>query len=134
MMNRAQGPFEVKLKPQPATEGVGDPCICLMSIDKQFQGDLDAVSKGEMLAVRTAIDGSAGYVAMERVTGTIQGRQGSFALQHFGVMTRGTPELKVTVVADSGTGELVGIAGTMKINIDGGKHSYDFEYTLADQN
>jgi hypothetical protein len=103
-----------------------------MSIDKKFSGDLDATSTGEMLAFMTAVKGSAGYVAMERVNGTLHGHTGSFALQHTGTMNRGVPEMSVTVVPDSGTGELVGIAGNMTIKIDAGKHSYEFEYTLPE--
>jgi hypothetical protein len=128
----ASGAFEVKLSPQTRDEQVGDPTVGRMSIDKQFRGDLEAVSRGEMLAVRTETEGSAGYVAMERVSGTLDGRSGTFALQHSGTMTRGVPELLITVVPDSGTGELAGLTGRMKINIAGGKHSYEFEYTLAD--
>jgi hypothetical protein len=103
-----------------------------MSLDKQFRGDLEATGHGEMLAVRTDTEGSAGYVALERIAGTLDGRNGTFALQHSGTMTRGVPQLLITVVPDSGTGELAGIAGRMNINIADGKHSYDFEYTLAD--
>ncbi|MGA3189664.1 MAG: DUF3224 domain-containing protein [Bryobacteraceae bacterium] len=125
----ATGTFEVKMKPQ-TDENVGDPTVGRMSIDKQFHGDLEATSKGQMLAVGNP-NGSAGYVAMERVTGTLAGRKGSFALQHTGTMTRGVPELSVTVVPDSGTGELAGLSGKMKIIVDGGKHSYEFEYMLA---
>src|SRR6202790_4223125 len=88
----AKGTFEVKLKPQ-TDEGVGDPTVGRMSIDKQFQGDLEAASKGQMLAVQGDIKGSAGYVAMERVAGTLAGHKGTFALQHTGTMTRGVPEL-----------------------------------------
>ena len=102
-----------------------------MSIDKQFQGDLKGTSKVEMLAVGTAVEGSAGYVAMEQVNGTLNGRTGTFALQHSGTMTRGTPQLSVTVVPDSGTGELKGLSGRMSILIAGGKHSYEFEYTIS---
>src|SRR3984957_2509994 len=98
----AKGTFEVKLKPQP-DENVGDPTVGRMSIDKQFQGDLEATSKGQMLAVQGDVKGSAGYVAMERVIGTLAGRAGSFALQHTGTMNRGAPVLSVTVVPDSGT-------------------------------
>jgi hypothetical protein len=102
-----------------------------MTIDKQFHGDLEAVSKGEMIAAQTDVKGSAGYVAMERVAGTLKGRQGSFVLQHSGTMNRGVPQLSVTVVPDSGTGELKGIAGSMNIIIaPGGKHSYEFAYTI----
>jgi hypothetical protein len=126
----ASGTFEVKLKPQ-TDENVGDPTVGRMSIDKQFHGDLEGSSKGQMLAVQGDVKGSAGYVAMERVSGTLAGRNGTFALQHTGTMTRSTPELSVTVVPDSGTGELAGISGRMTINIADGKHSYEFEYTLA---
>src|SRR6185312_9342775 len=98
---------------------------------KQFHGNLEASSKGEMLSAGTSIKGSAGYVAIERVSGTLHGRSGAFVLQHSGTMKRGTPELSVTVVPDSGTGELTGLAGRMMIHIAGGKHSYEFEYTLG---
>jgi len=101
-----------------------------MSIDKQFHGDLEATSKGEMLSAMTSVKGSAGYVAIERVSGTLHGRHGTFILQHSGTMTRGAPQLSVTVVPDSATGELVGLTGKMTIKIADGKHSYDFEYTL----
>ena len=102
-----------------------------MTIDKQFHGDLEGTSKGQMLSAMGSIKGSAGYVAMERVTGTLKGRSGSFVLQHSGTMTRGEPRLVVSVVPDSGTAELVGLAGTLTIKIADGKHSYEFEYTLA---
>jgi hypothetical protein len=101
-------------------------------IDKQFHGDLDATSKGQMLAAGTGVKGSAGYVAIERVSGKLHGRSGTFVLQHSGTMTRGTPQLSVTVVPDSGTGELIGLSGKMAIIITDGKHSYDFEYLLAE--
>jgi hypothetical protein len=102
-----------------------------MAIAKQFHGGLEAVSRGQMLAAMTDTEGSAGYVAIERVTGTLDGREGTFALQHSGTMTRGAQQLSITVVPDSGTGELAGLAGTMTIQIADGKHSYDFEYTLT---
>jgi Protein of unknown function (DUF3224) len=103
-----------------------------LSIDKQFHGDLEATSKGEMLsAMSKAATGSAGYVAIERVTGTLQGRSGSFVLQHHATMTRGTPALSIIVVPDSGSGQLAGISGTMSIVVTDGKHFYDFEYALA---
>ena len=120
----------MKVTPQPADEKVGDPSVGRMALDKQFHGDLEATSKGQMLATMTDVKGSAGYVAMERVSGTLHGRKGTFALQHTGTMTRGTPSLTITVVPDSGTGELVGLTGTMGIRIVEGKHSYDFSYTL----
>ena len=85
-----------------------------------------------MLAVRTDVEGSAGYVAMERVTGTLHGRSGAFTLQHSGTMTRGAQQLSVTVVPDSGTEELAGLAGKMTIDIVDGKHFYSFDYTLAE--
>ena len=110
----------------------GDAILGKMAIDKQFHGDLDATSRGEMLTVGTAVQGSAGYVAMELVSGTLQGRDGTFVLQHSGTMTRGAPSLMVTVVPDSGTGQLVGLVGTMAIMIADGKHEYDFEYTLTE--
>ncbi|HVG45081.1 MAG TPA: DUF3224 domain-containing protein [Longimicrobium sp.] len=128
--NHASGTFEVKLAPQAPAENVGDPTVGRMSIDKQFHGDLEGTSKGEMLAVRSDVEGSAGYVAMERVTGTLAGRTGTFALQHNGIMNRGAPTLNISVVPDSGTGQLAGLAGTMTINIVDGKHFYELEYTL----
>jgi len=128
---QATGTFEVKITPQPETPGDATHGVSgRMSIDKQFHGDLEAVSKGTMLTAMTAMKGSAGYVAIEHVTGTLAGRTGTFALQHSGTMTRGVPELSVTVVPDSGTEELVGLAGKMTITIEGGKHSYEFEYAL----
>jgi hypothetical protein len=102
-----------------------------MSIVKRFHGDLEATSYGEMLSAVGDVKGSAGYVALERVNGILQGRSGSFVLQHSGTMTRGAPELSVTVVPDSGTGELVGLSGRLTIKIESGAHSYEFEYTLS---
>lgn len=135
MSGHATGPFEVKLAPQ-TDDQVGDPTVGRMSIDKQLHGDLEATSKGQMLTAMTDIKGSAGYVAIERVTGTLRTpggvRSGSFALQHTGTMNRGVPQLSVTVVPDSGTGQLVGLAGKMTITIIDGKHSYEFDYTLPD--
>ena len=132
MSNRATGPFEVKLTSQATDEQAGAATLGRMSIAKQFHGDLEATSKGEMLTAGTSVQGSACYVAIERVSGTLYGRKGTFALQHSGTMTRGTPQLSITVVPDSGAGELVGLAGTMMILIADGKHSYDFEYTLPE--
>jgi hypothetical protein len=129
-MNHASGTFEVQVKPQ-ADDEAGAPTVGRMTLDKQFHGDLEATSKGQMLAVRTAVEGSAGYVALERVEGTLHGRKGTFVLQHSGTMTRGAAQLSINVVPDSGTGELSGLAGTLTINIAEGKHSYDFDYTLA---
>jgi hypothetical protein len=127
----AKGTFEVKISPQAADENVGDPTVGRMSIDKQFVGDIDATSKGQMLSAMTDVQGSAGYVALERVNGTLDGRKGTFVLQHLGIMKRGVPELSIKVVPDSGTGELVGLEGTMTIDIVDSKHFYEFEYTIA---
>jgi hypothetical protein len=131
-MPLATGPFEVKVVPQkpdnPPAEAAN---IGRMSLDKQFHGELEATSKGEMLGVMSEVKGSGGYVAMERVTGTLGGRSGGFALQHFGTMQGGSQQMNIAVVPDSGAGELAGLAGTMKIRIEGGKHFYDFDYTLA---
>jgi len=128
---RALGPFEVSLKPLPMDEEAEGGMLGRMSLDKQFHGDLEAVSKGQMLTGGTTIRNSAGYVAIERVTGTLKGRKGSFILQHTGVMNRGTPSLVITVVPDSGTEQLEGLRGTMTIRIEGGKHSYELNYTLG---
>lgn len=130
MTNHASGAFEVQLKPQAQEDGVGDPTVGRMSLDKQFHGGLEAVSRGQMLTAMTDVQGSAGYVAIERVTGTLDGRNGTFALQHSGTMTLGVPQLSVTVVPGSGTGELAGLSGSMTIDVTGGEHAYDFEYAL----
>lgn len=125
--SRATGAFDVKLTPQSEK----DAAVGRFTIDKQLHGDLEGTSKGEMLAMMTAVQGSAGYVAMEVVTGKLAGRSGTFALQHSGTMTRGAQSLSITIVPDSGTGELAGITGTMKIRIDeSGKHFYELEYAL----
>jgi len=129
MSDHATGPFEVKIKPLPPEENVGDPSIARMSLDKQFHGDLEATSKGQMLSTGNPKT-SAVYVAIERVSGTLKGRKGTFALHHTGIMTGGAPTLTITVVPDSGTEELVGLSGTMAIIIADGKHSYDFTYSL----
>ena len=130
MTTRATGTFDVQLTPQ-APETEGDTSLGRLTLDKQFHGDLQATSKGQMLTGMTATKGSAGYVAIEKVEGTLGGRAGSFILQHRGIMDRGTPALLVTVVPDSGTDGLEGIAGTMTIEITGGEHRYTFDYTLA---
>ena len=131
MTKHAGGAFDVKVNPQAPEDKVGDPTVGRMSLDKEFHGDLEGTSKGQMLVAGTDVKDSAGYVAMERVIGTLHGHKGTFALQHSGTMTRGMPQLSVTVVPDSGTGELVGLAGKMTINIVDGKHFYEFEYTLS---
>ena len=130
-MEHAKGSFEVKVVPQGEPEKAEGATLGRMSIDKQFHGDLEATSKGEMLSAMSNVKGSAGYVAMERVTGALKGRSGSFVLQHNAIMTRGKPKLNIIVVPDSGTGQLAGLSGSMKINIVEGKHFYEFDYTIA---
>jgi hypothetical protein len=129
MSATAKGSFDVKTTPQPAAEA-DDTGIARLLLDKQFHGDLDAVSKGQMLAAGTATKSSAGYVAIEKVTGTLSGRKGSFVLQHIGTMNKGVPALNVSVVPDSGTDQLTGLSGTMNIIIANGAHSYEFAYSL----
>jgi len=127
MSKRARGPFDVKLTPQEGAEAT----VGRMAIEKQFHGELEATSNGQMLmASSSTVPGSAGYVAIEKVTGTLGGRHGSFYLQHSGTMTRGDGELTITVIPDTGADDLTGLAGRMSIIIAEGKHSYDFEYTL----
>lgn len=127
---RATGAFEVKVLPLPADEAVDTGGFGRLSLDKQFTGDLIGTSRGQMLAASTEVEGSAGYVALERVSGTLNGRTGTFILQHNGTMSGRGQEMRITVVPDSGTGELTGIGGTMKIIIEEGKHSYEFDYTM----
>jgi len=134
MATYASGTFDVTLTPRGQNDQSGNSALSRLSIDKTFHGDLEATSKGEMLAAATAVKGSAGYVALEQVTGMLGGRSGSFVLQHSGTMNRGAQQLSVTVVPDSGTGPLAGLAGTMMITIVDGKHFYDFEYTLTRNN
>lgn len=124
----ASGTFDVKLVPQ--DDKSDDTLLGRMTIDKQFHGDLEAMSKGQMLSAMTATKGSAGYVAIEKVSGALQDRKGTFVLQHSGTMTRGAQGLIITVVPDSATGELIGLTGKMTIKIEGGKHYYEFQYTL----
>lgn len=126
------GQFNVKLNPiggyATGQDGVN---LGRMSIDKTFTGALEATSQGEMLSAMTATQGSAGYVAIEQVVGSLNGKQGSFVLQHFGTMDKGTDRLILEVVPDSGSGELVGLTGKMAIRIEAGIHYYDFEYELT---
>ena len=129
----AVGNFDVKITPVAPDDKSGDPAIGRMLIDKQFHGALEATSKGEMLASMSGVKGSAGYVAMERVQGMLDGRNGAFVLQHTGTMKRGEPGLSVTVVPDSGTEELTGLTGSMKIDIVDGKHFYEFDYALEEK-
>ena len=130
-MNHASGTFEVKLVPQTDDKN-SDAALGRMTIDKQFHGDLEGTSKGQMLTGMTDVKGSAGYVAIEKVSGTLKGRSGTFILQHTGTMNRGVPQLTIMVVPDSGTGQLAGITGNFKVIIAEGKHTYEFEYTLPD--
>jgi hypothetical protein len=131
-MPQAQGTFDVQLHPLPIEDIPNDAMLGRMSIDKRFHGELDGASKGQMLTSGTVTSGSAVYVAVERVTATLRGKHGSFALHHTGIMLRGAPSLTITVVPDSGTGDLMGISGSMQIDIaKDGAHSYTFEYTLG---
>jgi hypothetical protein len=130
-MSHAAGTFEVKFDPHPPYDTAEGARLGRVSITKRFSGDIDATSTVEMLNATTDVSGSAGYVALERVTGAVQGHAGTFVLQHSGIMNRGQGELHVTVVPDSGTGALRHIAGAMAIEIVDGEHRYAFEYTLA---
>lgn len=132
MTHTIEGPFHVKMTPEPLAHGDAPPHLGRFRLDKRYEGGLDAVGHGEMLAARTPVDGSAGYVAIEQVTGALQGRRGGFVLQHSGVMERGMKRLFLEVVPDSGTGELVGLSGRMGIDIAGGEHFYRFEYRLPE--
>lgn len=126
---RAAGPFDVKITHH--EDESGNPTLNRMTLDKQYHGDLEATGKGQMLTAGTEVKGSGAYVAIERVTGTLNGHSGSFILQHSGTMAQGVPQLTIIVVPDSGTGELKGLSGKMMIDIAmDGKHSYEFEYTL----
>ena len=128
MSNRATGTFEVKLNRKDEEASVGR-----MTIDKQFQGDLVGTSKGQMLmAASESVQGSAGYVAIEKVIGELNGRQGTFYLQHNATMNRGVGELNIVVIPDTGADQLIGLRGTMNIIIEGGKHSYEFDYELPE--
>lgn len=129
---RVEGSFSVKLVPL-ETYAQGGEGITLgrLAIDKTFEGALEATSQGEMLSALTTVKGSAGYVAIERVTGSLAGLRGSFVLQHYGVMNRGDSRLELEVVPDSGSGALEGLSGRMSIRNDGGQHTYVFDYTLA---
>jgi Protein of unknown function (DUF3224) len=127
---QASGTFDVKLTPQ--TDDSGDAKLGRMILEKQFHGDLEGTSKGQMLTGMTEIKNSGGYVAIEKFSGTLKGRTGTFIFQHIGTMNRGAQQLSITVVPDSGTGQLAGITGNFNIKIADGKHSYVFEYTLPE--
>ncbi len=133
MSRRATGQFEVKLATLALDDNTADALLGRRSIDKTFVGELEATSKGEMLSAGTAVKGSAGYVAIEMVTGKLNDCTGTFVLQHSGTIKRGDAQLTVTVVPDSGTGQLVGLAGKMSIKIVDKKHLYEFEYSLPEQ-
>ncbi len=128
---KATGTFEVKVAPLPADQGVDTGGFARMSLDKQIGGDLQGTSKGQMLAAGTPVQGSAAYVALEQIRGTLHGKTGTFALQHSGTVSHGTQEMRITVVPDSGTGELVGLSGTFTIIIVGKNHSYEFDYLIG---
>jgi hypothetical protein len=130
-MARARGTFEVKTTPRVPD---GEPeALGRMSLDKVYRGDLEGTGRGEMLTAMGSVAGSAAYVAVEVVRGTLAGRRGTFALQHRGVMTRGTPDLAIAVVPDSGTEGLAGISGRLAIEIRDGKHFYELEYELPSE-
>jgi hypothetical protein len=132
-MKRASGSFEVNVQPLANTEVSADPMLGRFLLTKKFSGDLDAKARGHMLSAGTPVKGSAGYVAIDHVSGALQGRKGSFVLQHSGSMRRGVPSLSalsIMVVPDSATGELTGLTGTLNINIVEGKHFYDFLYSI----
>jgi hypothetical protein len=127
---QAKGGFKVTMNSEPLSEVAATTTVARMSLDKQYDGDLQGTGKGEMLAFRSSTQGSAGYVAMEVVTGSLHGRSGSFVLQHSSTMTRGEPLQSVTVVPDSGTDGLTGLKGSLVIIVGDGKHRYEFEYSL----
>jgi len=129
-MKRATGSFEVSLQPLSNAEVSSDPLLARVLLIKKFSGDLVGSARGQMLSAGTASQGSAGYVAIDHVTGTLDGRSGSFLLQHSGSMQRGVPTLSIKVIPDSGTDELAGIAGTLSVNVVDGKHFYDFLYSF----
>ena len=129
-MRRATGSFEVSLEPLSNAEVSSDALLGRLLLTKKFIGDLAASARGQMLSAGTSTRGSAGYVAIDQVTGTLDGRKGSFLLQHSGSMQRGVPSLSIRVVPDSGTDELAGLTGTLSINVVDGRHFYDFLYSF----
>lgn len=130
MTQHATGTFEVTMHPQGEGDVAEGSSLGRMSLDKVFSGDLQATGKGEMLAARSDVPTSAAYVAIERVSGSLHRREGGFALVHKGVMTKEAQSLVIEVVPDTGTGRLKGLAGTLGIRIEDGRHYYDFEYSL----
>ena len=133
MTYKASGTFEVKLTPQPSDGYFDGTILGRLTIDKQFRGDLEGSSKGQMMSAGTAVQGSAGYVAIERVSGTLLGRSGSFVLQHSSTMDKGQPKQSIQVVPDSGTERLSGLRGNMIISRADAKHQYDLEFELGDE-
>jgi len=131
--SHASGTFDINLKPLPDEEKIAGLKVGRMVFDKQFKGDLEGTSKGEMMTAAASVDGSGGYVAVERFDGTLRGRKGTFVLLHHGTMKRGG-DFKVTipVVPDSGTGQLMGLTGNLTINITNGQHFYEFDYALPE--
>lgn len=130
MTAQARGTFEVTLTRQPADDFADGQVMGRMTIEKRFHGDLEGTSRGQMLTGMTSVSSSAGYVAIEHVSGSLSGRRGTFLLQHSGTMTRGAQQLVVSIIPDSGTDELAGIAGTMMIDLSGGAHAYVLDYAL----
>lgn len=131
-MPTATGSFSVKITPQPAQEGVGDATIGRMGLHKVFEGGLRGEAHGEMLAMRSAVEGSGVYVALDRFEGELDGRKGGFALHHRGVMDASVPTLEVLVAPDSGTGELTGLRGRLDIRVEGKEHFYQIDYSLPE--
>jgi hypothetical protein len=130
MSRIAKGSFTVEMKPQGESNATDGVTTGRMALSKRFEGDLAAVGQGEMLTALTPVKGSAGYVAIERVTGTLHGRAGSFVFQHSGTLNQGAQQLSIRVVPGSGTGGLVGIEGDFRLSIVEGRHFYEFEYSL----
>ena len=130
--HQASGAFDVQMQPQPAADETPTPGATLgrLLLSKTYHGDLQATAQGQMLSALTPTTGSAGYVAIEHVTGTLHGRAGSFVLQHSGLMNRGEKQLVITVVPDSGSGELAGLQGRLDIRVSEGQHFYDMAYSL----
>ena len=128
----ASGSFTVKITPQPAEAGVGDASIGRMGLHKSFEGGLSGEAHGQMLAMRTPVDGSAVYVALDRFEGALDGRRGGFALHHRGVMDAGVAALEVWVAPDSGSGELTGLRGKLDIRVEGKEHFYQLDYSLPE--
>ncbi|TBR12432.1 MAG: DUF3224 domain-containing protein [Lysobacter sp.] len=131
-MPTIHGRFDVKRTPQGALDIGGDAKAMHLRFDKTFEGPLQATSVVHMMALGTVVEGSAGYVAIERLDGGVEGRTGRFAMMHFGVMDRGSPSLRLEVLPDSGEGDLTGLRGSMKIDITDGAHFYTLDYTLPD--